>query len=148
MRSGSTLSIDVNVHFLYCKRVFLSKIYRNFSLKLIKIGNCHSSSCMDAITCMPVSGVNTTCAVVTRSPNATHKSTAWHKILPCIVRLATNEFFMFCRNYFVVKTFLPWFWPCLSQVMGSHDWNQHNRLSLHDANLQATILRSTNISRC
>ena len=37
---------------------------------------------------------------VARSPNATHESNGRLKVLPWMVRLATNELFMFCKKYF------------------------------------------------
>ena len=41
--------------------------------------------------------------MVTRSPNATHESTGRPKVLPLMVRLATNGFFKFCRKCFGMK---------------------------------------------
>ena len=41
--------------------------------------------------------------MVARSPNATHGSTGRPKVPPPMVRLATNEFFGFCRKYFRMK---------------------------------------------
>ena len=38
--------------------------------------------------------------MVARSPNATHESTGRPKVPPPMARLATNEFFRFCRKYF------------------------------------------------
>ena len=41
--------------------------------------------------------------MVALSPNATHESTGRPKVPPSMGRLATSEFFWFCRKYFGMK---------------------------------------------
>ena len=41
--------------------------------------------------------------IVARSPSVTHESTGRPKVPQSMVRLATNEFFKFCRKYFGMK---------------------------------------------
>ena len=43
-------------------------------------------------------------AAAIRSPNATHAFTGRPKVLPWMVRLATNEILRLCRKYFGMKT--------------------------------------------